>query len=189
MPSRVTAGRSRNAASRHPARARSLIADDASRTSSRRAQDHLRVVAVDDHRRRRLDTRQDLLDPADHRHVECPRDNRDMRRRRTFLQHHCSNLGAVVVEQLRRPHGAREQHGIFGKIGARGRPVAGQMTQQPVGEVFEVGEALAQIGVGDLRHAHARVVLHALHRASAVRPERIASPMRPSQPRSSANMR
>ena len=46
----------------------------------------------------------------------------------------------------------------------RPRRLPGQELLQPVGEVFEVVEPLAQIRVGDLHHAALGLVAHLLHR-------------------------
>ena len=72
-------------------------------------------------------------------------------------------LLAVVVEQRRRPHGARHQDGVVGQLLARRRVVlAHQLAHQPVGEVVEIVQALAQIRIGHAQHAGAGVGLHAL---------------------------
>ena len=41
---------------------------------------------------------------------------------------------------------------------------ADQMVQKAIGQVFQVVEPFVQIGVGDLAHAGADVVVHPLHR-------------------------
>ncbi len=41
--------------------------------------------------------------------------------------------------------------------------VADQMLQQTVGQVFQIVQPFTQIGVGDLAHAQARVLMHLLH--------------------------
>jgi hypothetical protein len=56
--------------------------------------------------------------------------------------------------------------------------------QQPVGEVLEIVHPVRQQRIVDLAHALAGVLLHALDRRLAVRPESIASLMRRFQPSS-----
>ena len=66
---------------------------------------------------------------------------------------------------------------------------AEQMLQQPVGEIFEVVDPLAQVVVGDLAIRAWMSSLTRCTAASAVSPVLIASPMRRSQPTSSAIIR
>ena len=83
--------------------------------------------------------------------------------RAALFQHDAAELGAVIVEKLGRPHVARDDDGIGRKIAARrGRDLAGQDAQQPIGEIVEIVHALAQIGIGRAHHPRAVVVLHAL---------------------------
>ena len=52
-----------------------------------------------------------------------------------------------------------------GRLLARRRVVlAEQLAHQPVGEIVEIVQALAQIGIGRAQHARAGVRLHALDR-------------------------
>jgi hypothetical protein len=80
----------------------------------------LGIVAIDDDLVAGLDIEQRALDPSDHRNVERAGDDRDMRGRRAFLEHQRADLAALVIEQLSRAHGARDQHHILGQID-RGR--------------------------------------------------------------------
>ena len=59
--------------------------------------------------------------------------------------------------------------------------LAGQLAQQAVGEVVEIVQALAQIGIGLALQFRARVVLHALHRrlGGEARFQRLAQPPQP----------
>ena len=85
--------------------------------------------------------------------------------RPAFLEHEAAQPLAVVVEQRRRAHRAGDQDGVLRQALARRRVVAaGQLAHQAVGEVVEIVQALAQIGVGLPQHAGAGVGLHALDR-------------------------
>ena len=70
---------------------------------------------------------------------------------------------AGVFEQLRRPQVAGDQHRVLGQV-AVARPLARQDAQQPVGEVLQVVEPVAQIGVARLGETGAVLAAHALHR-------------------------
>ena len=95
--------------------------------------------------------------------AERARHDRDMRGRPAFLQHQAAQPLAVVVEQRRRTHRARDQDGVVRQLLARRRVVlAHQLAHQPVGEIVEVVQPVAQIGIGDAQHARAGVRLHAL---------------------------
>ena len=111
----------------------------------------------------RIDDAGGVVDLADRRDAERARHDRDMRGRAAFLEHQAAQLLAVVVEQRRRAHRARHQDGVVGKLLARGRVIApDQLAHQPVGEIVEIVQPLAQIGVGLAQHAGAVVGLHAL---------------------------
>ena len=119
--------------------------------------------AVDDDGVARIDDPGGVVDLADRRDAERARHDRDMRGRAAFLQHEAAQLLAVVVEQCRRPHRARHEDRIVGKLLARGRVVApDELAHQPVGEIVEIVQPLAQIRVGLAQHAGAVVGLHAL---------------------------
>ena len=67
-----------------------------------------------------------------------------------------------MVEELGRADAARHEHRAFGHLL---RPVpAHEIAQEPVGEVVEIVQPLAQIGIGDAFHARAHHGLHLLHR-------------------------
>ena len=61
---------------------------------------------------------------------------------------------AAVVEQLARADVAGDEDGVVGQLAAVAL-VAGEQAQQAVGEVVEVVQPLAQVGVGGARHAGA----------------------------------
>ena len=113
----------------------------------------------------RIDDAGRVGDLADRRDAERARHDRDVRGRPAFLQHQRAQLLAVVVEQRRRAHRARDQDRVVGKLLARGRVVASdQLAHQPVGEIVEIVQPLAQIRIGLAHHAGAVVGLHALDR-------------------------
>ena len=119
--------------------------------------------AVDDDRVARIDDPGGILDMADRRDAERARHDRDMRGRAAFLEHEAAQLLAVVVEQRGGAHRARNKDRIVGKVLARGRVVApDKLAHQPVREIVEIVQALAQIRVGLAQHAGAVVGLHAL---------------------------
>ena len=69
-----------------------------------------------------------------------------------------------------------------GKLLARRRVVlADELAHQPVGEIVEVVQPLAQIGIGDAQHAGAGVGLHALDRGlgGEAGADRLVEPMHP----------
>ena len=126
---------------------------------------HVARGAVDDDGVARIDHAGRVGDLADRRDAERARHDRDMRGRAAFLEHEAAQALAVVVEQRRRSHHAGDQHGVLGQALARRRVVvAEQLAQQAVGEVFEIVQPLAQIGIGLAQHAGAGVGLHALDR-------------------------
>ena len=139
----------------------------------------LAARAVDDDRRRR--SRRAPIGVGD---LARPRGCRARGRRSptwlvgaALLEHEAAQPLAVVVEQLGRPHGC-------GRPGWRSRAAASragawspaeQLAQQPVGEIVEIVQPLAQIGVGLAQHAGAVSVCTRSTAASAVRPVRTAS--------------
>ncbi len=70
---------------------------------------------------------------------------------RAFLEHHRAQR-AAIVEQLARADVARHEDCVVGQLAAVAL-VAGEEAEQPVGEVVEVVQPLAEIGVGGARHA------------------------------------
>ena len=72
--------------------------------------------AVDDDGVARLDQAGGVVDLADGRNAERARDDRDVRGRPAFLQHQAAQPLAVVVEQRRRAHRARDQDGVFRQL-------------------------------------------------------------------------
>ena len=129
----------------------------------RRTQMHVAGGAVDDDGVARLDQAGGVGDFADRRNAERARHDRNVRGRPAFLQDQPAQSFAVVVEQRRRAHRARDQNCVFRQLLARGRVILPhQHAHQPVGEIVEVVQPVAQIGIGGAQHARAGVGLHAL---------------------------
>ena len=124
---------------------------------------HLRIVAVDDDRVARFDPRQHVGRAADDRNVERACHDRHVTERRAFLEDEAAQTRAVVVEQLGRSHVARDDDHVVGLRARVGRRASGETQQQPVGQVLQIGEALADVGIGRLAHARPHVVEGALH--------------------------
>jgi hypothetical protein len=74
-----------------------------------RPHEHLRVVAVEREAVARLDAGHRVAHPPDHRDLERPGDDRDMRGRRAFLEDHAAQPGAPIGDQLGRAERARDQ--------------------------------------------------------------------------------
>jgi hypothetical protein len=80
---------------------------------------------------------------------------------RAFLEQDALQLGAVVFQQVGGTQVPGDQDGVVGQL-AHGVDVARQVAQQPVVQVFQVVQALAQIGVAGLAQAGAVLGAHAL---------------------------
>ena len=122
------------------------------------------------------------------------RDDGDVARRARFLQHHAAQPGAVVVEQRRRAHRARDEDRVFRQLARQQhQALAGELVQQAVGDVGQVVQAVAQIGVGLALQLGARVVLHPLDRRlggqAARRPPRAAGAASHGRERSCGTLR
>ena len=72
-------------------------------------------------------------------------------------------LVAAIIQQFRRAHVARHQHGIV-RQAALGGLLAGQMAQQPPRQIVKIMRPLAQDGIAQALDAQAGLVLDALHR-------------------------
>ena len=100
---------------------------------------------------------------ADGGNAERARHDRDVRIGGAFLQHQAAQPLAVIVEQRRRAHRARDQDRVVGQLFAGRRVILpDQLAHQAMAEVFEVMQAVAQIRIGRAQHARAGVGLHAL---------------------------
>ena len=147
--------------------------------------------AIDDDRVAGFHEARSILDFADRRDAERTRHDRDMGGRPAFLQHQAAQFLAVIIEQGRRTHHARDQDGIVRQLILLRRMFdAHQLPHQPVGKIVEIVQPLAQVRVGRPHHARAGVGLNPLDagfggEAGCGSPRR----MRCIQPRSCANMR
>ena len=100
---------------------------------------------------------------ADRGNAERARHDRDVRIGGAFLEHQSAQPLAVVVEQGGRPHRPGDQDGVVGQLLARGRVIlSDQLPHQAIAEIFEVVQAVAQIGIGGAQHAGTGIGLHAL---------------------------
>ena len=105
-----------------------------------------------------------------------------MRGRPAFLQHQAAQPFAVVIEQRGRAHGARDHDGVLRQLlFARRVVLAHQDAHQPVGEIVEIVQAVAQIRVGGAQHARAGIGLHALDAGLGGQAgrHRLANPVQP----------
>ena len=125
---------------------------------------HVARRSVDDDRIVGLDQDRDVRNEADGRDAERARDDRHMARGAPLLQDQPPQPRAVVVEKRRRPHGARHDDRVLGHAEpVGGVALSGQLVKEPVGEIVEIVQPLAQIRIGLALNARAGVVLHALH--------------------------
>ena len=147
-----------------------------------RAHLHFAGHAVDDDRVALFDDLGDVGQVADGGDRQGARDDGDVARRARFLQHHAAQPRAVVVEQRRRAHRARDQDRVVRQLARlQHQALAGELVQQAVGDVGQVVQAIAQIGVGLALQPGAGVVLHPLDRrlgGQAAR-HRLAQPAQP----------
>ena len=79
-----------------------------------------------------------------------------------LLHRHAADAGGVPVEQFGRSETPGEQDCAGRHL--RARLVAGQRAQQPSREVLQVGQPLAQIGIGDAAHPVVQLAGDPLHR-------------------------
>ena len=99
------------------------------------------------------------------------RDDGDMARRGAFLQNEPPQPVGRIVQKLGRTHRAGHDDAVLRQVGrARGGVAPRQLEQEPVCEVVEVVQPLAQIGVVDVHHARTSIGLHLLHRALGGQP-------------------
>ena len=126
-------------------------------------QEHSAGRAIDDDVVAVLADRDDIFG-LPHRHQpERARNDRHMRGGAALFEDDGAEPRAVVFEQFGRSHVARHQNGVLWQFARRaGRTVAGQHPQQAVGQIVEIVQPVADIGIGRAQHAGARVVLHPL---------------------------
>ena len=101
--------------------------------------------------------------------------------RRALLEHQAAQPRAVVVEQLGRPHVAGDDDHVVGQRSRIDGSPAGKPQQQPVGEILQVTQPLADIGIGRLAEPCANIVEAALHArlGGEARPDRFADALEP----------
>ena len=112
------------------------------------------LVAVDEDGVAVLRLAGDALGLDDQRDRQRPGDDGGVAADRAFLEHDAAEL-AAVVEELARPDVAGDEDGVVGEVAAVALVAAGEEPEQAVGEVVEVVQPLAQVGVGRARHAGA----------------------------------
>ena len=89
--------------------------------------------------------------------------DRGMASDRAFFQHDAVQVTAIF-QQFPRSDIARHKNRVCGQFGPGFRALPGQDAQQPVGQVIQIVQPLAQIGVCHLLHAFARRRLFLFHR-------------------------
>ncbi len=82
---------------------------------------------------------------------------------RALLEQQPLQAGPVVFQKLGRSEIPGDQHRVLGQP-ARARGLAGEDPEQPVGQILEVVQPLAQIGVARLAEAGAMLGTDAFHR-------------------------
>ena len=128
-----------------PARAQPHALDIGGLHVGRRPHMDVAGGAVDDDGIARIGDAGGVGDLADRRDAERAGDDRHMRVRPALLEHEAAQAPAVVVEQRGRPHRAGDEDGVLRQPVARRRVVlAEQLVHQPVGEIVEIVQPLAQ---------------------------------------------
>ena len=148
----------------------------------RRAQIDLAGIAVDDDRVAVLDNLGHVGDVADRRDRQRPRDDRDMTRGAPLLEHQAAQTRSVVIEQSRRAHRPRDQNCVFRQfLRQQHKALARELMQQSVGDIGEIVQPVAQIGIRLPLQLGARVVLDPLDRGFGGQPRthRFAQPAQP----------
>ena len=144
--------------------------------------DDAAVVAVDEDRLALLDAVADVVQPADHRHSDRPRDDRHVRGERALLEQHGLQPAAVIFEQFGGSEVARDQHRVVREAGLRGRAHPPRNdAQQPVRQILEVVHPLLKQGIVDFPHPRAGALLDALDRrfGGEAAVDRLVDPPRP----------
>ena len=122
-----------------------------------------REVAIPDEGIARLHARQHALGTADDGNFQSARHDRDVAECGALLQHNAAQTCTVVVEQFGRPHVAGDHDHVVGLAALIGGGASGETQQQPIGEVLQIREPLADVRVRRLPHARAHVVEGALN--------------------------
>ena len=126
-----------------------------------------RLIGIDDDDVAGFDIVEQVRGPSDHRNVEGAGDDGDVGGHRAFLEDQAAQPGPVIVEKLCRTHVAGDKDDIFGELPFGAEIVSlgsGQMLEQAIGEVLEVVQPLAQIGVPLIPEPGAGVVVDLFHR-------------------------
>ena len=183
VPSVVTAGRSRSLAySAWRFALSEAVAAERRQHRRRRPDEHRARPPVDEQLVAVGDRRPEVADAADDRHPHRAGDDGDVRGQRAFFEDDALEEPAVVFEQFGGAEVARQDDGIADQPRPRGTAeLARDDADQAIAEVVEVGQPLAQIGVGDRPHARAGPLLDALDRrfGGQARIDRLVDPPRP----------
>ena len=109
-------------------------------------------------------------------------DDRDMARCAGLLDHQTAQPRAVIVEQRGRTHRARDEDGVFRQfVRQQDQALAGKLMQQAIGDVGQVVQPIAQVGVGLALQLGAGVVMDPLDRGlrGQAGAHRLAQPAQP----------
>ncbi|MND40227.1 hypothetical protein D3C80_309610 [compost metagenome] len=123
---------------------------------------HLPVVSIDDDRVAVFGKRHQTHSLSDDRNAHGARDDHHMAGHRTVFQHQTAKIGARIIQQLSRTHGARKHDGIGRQLVHAAPGIAGELTQQPVGQIVKIMHPLAQIRIRHAHHPRLGVALHLL---------------------------
>ena len=130
-----------------------------------RAQMNFACVAVDDDRVALLDDLGDVGNVAHGRNRQRAGDDRQMARGARLLEHKPAQTRPVVVEERGRTHRARNEDGAFRQLfGQQDEALTRELMQEPVGDVGQIMQPIAQIRIGLSLQLGARIVLNALDR-------------------------
>ncbi len=138
------------------------VADGADHVGAR-TQVGLAALGVDDHRVALVDPVAQAGQAADAGDVERSGDDGGVAGRGALLQQQPAQLGAVVFQQVGGAEVAGDEDGVLGQD-PLAAALAAQVTQQAVVEVFQVVQALTQVGIAGLADAGAVFGAHPLHR-------------------------
>jgi hypothetical protein len=146
------------------------------------------ILAIDDDRIAVFRQRGNAGDLAHHRNAHGAGNDHHMAGNGPIFENKSADRSPWIVKQFRCPHGAGHDDGVLRQALAAGNKT-GQLPEQAVGEIVEIVQPLAQIGIV-MWIMRARVSLCTFSTAaSQVSPLRIASSSLRTQPRSWANIR
>jgi hypothetical protein len=124
------------------------------------------ILAIDDDRIAVFRQRGNAGDLAHHRNAHGAGNDHHMAGNGPIFENKSADRSPWIVKQFRCPHGAGHDDGVLRQTLAAGHKT-GQLPEQPVGEVVEIMQPLAQIGIRHVDHAGSGVALHLLHRRLA----------------------